>query len=102
MKLKDMNLAQGKAAENLENTLPKKRSKISKIEYTADQLRHFRDNCPNDLMNLIIKHEWMKNYYTNDWEQNERLQIVRFFFNKRKPAAKSEVIADKQGQTKLL
>ena len=54
------------------------------------------------LMNLIIKHQWMKNYYTNDWEQNERLQIVRFFFNKRKPAAKSEVIADKQGQTKLL
>jgi hypothetical protein len=53
-------------------------------------------------MNLIIKHNWMKNYYTNDWEQNERLQIVRFFFNKRKPAAKSEVITDKQGQTKLL
>jgi len=44
----------------------------------------------------------MQNYYANDWEQNERLQIVRFFFNKRKPAAPSQIIADKQGQTKLL
>jgi len=102
MKLKDMNLAQGKAAENLENTLPKKRSKISKIEYTAEELREMRDTCPNDLMNLIIKHDWMKGMYTNDWEQNERLQIVRLFFNKRKPAAKSEVKTDKLGQTKLL
>lgn len=97
-----MNLAQGKVAENLENTSPKKPSKTSKIEHTAEELIHLRDNCPNDLMNLIIKHNWMKNYYTNDWEQNERLQIVRFFFNRRKPAAKSEVIADKKGQTKLL
>jgi hypothetical protein len=97
-----MNLAQGKAAENLENTLPKKRSKISKIEYTAEELRTMRDTCPNDLMNLIIKHNWMQNYYANDWEQNERLQIVRLFFNKRKPAAPSQIIADKQGQTKLL
>jgi hypothetical protein len=61
-----------------------------------------RDTCPNDLMNLIIKHNWMQNYYANDWEQNERLQIVRLFFNKRKPAAPSQIIADKQGQTKLL
>ena len=102
MKIKDMNLAQGKVVENLENTLPKKHTKTSKIEYTAEELIHLRDNCPNDLMNLIIKHNWMKNYYTNDWEQNERLQIVRFFFNRRKPAAKSEVITDKKGQTKLL
>ena len=97
-----MNLAQGKAAENLENTLPKKRSKISKIEYTADQLREMRDTCPNDLMNIIIKHNWMQNYYANDWEQNERLQIVRLFFNKRKPAATAQIKVDKQGQTKLL
>ena len=76
--------------------------KNTHIEYTADQLRDLRDTCPNDLMNLIIKHQWMKNYYTNDWEQNERLQVVRFFFNKRKLAAPSEIIADKQGQTKLL
>ena len=97
-----MNLAQGKSAENLENPLPKKRSKTSKIEYTAEELIHLRDNCPNDLMNLIIQHKWMSNYYTNDWEQNERLQIVRFFFNRRKPATKSELIVDKKGQTKLL
>jgi len=97
-----MNLAQGKAVENLENTLPKKRSKISKIEYTAEQLRTMRDTCPNDLMNLIIKHNWMQNYYANDWEQNERLQIVRMFFNKRRPAVKSEIKVDKIGQTKLL
>ena len=77
-------------------------AKNVKIEYTADQLREMRDTCPNDLMNLIIKHNWMQNYYANDWEQNERLQIVRFFFNKRKPAAPSQIIADKQGQTKLL
>lgn len=76
--------------------------KNTPIEHTAEELIHLRDNCPNDLMNLIIKHNWMKNYYTNDWEQNERLQIVRFFFNRRKSAAKSEVITDKQGQTKLL
>ena len=76
--------------------------KNTPIEHTAEELIHLRDNCPNDLMNLIIKHNWMKNYYTNDWEQNERLQIVRFFFNRRKPATKSEVITDKQGQTKLL
>ena len=97
-----MNLAQGKSAENLENPLPKKRSKTSKIEYTAEELIHLRDNFPNDLMNLIIQHNWMSNYYTNDWEQNERLQIVRFFFNRRKPATKSELIVDKKGQTKLL
>ena len=77
-------------------------SKNTKIEYTAEELIHLRDNCHNDLMNLIIKHKWMSNYYTNDWEQNERLQIVRFFFNRRKPAIKSEVIVDKKGQTKLL
>lgn len=77
-------------------------AKNVKIEYTADQLRTMRDTCPNDLMNIIIKHNWMQNYYTNDWEQNERLQIVRFFFNKRKPAAPSEIKTDKQGQTKLL
>lgn len=53
-------------------------------------------------MNLIIANDWMKGMYTNDWEQNERLQIVRMFFNKRKPAAPSEIKADKQGQTKLL
>jgi hypothetical protein len=58
-----------------------------------------RDTCPNDLMNLIIKHNWMQNYYANDWEQNERLQIVRLFFNKRKPAAPQIKV---QGQTKLL
>ena len=76
--------------------------KNTPIEHTAEELIHLRDNCPNDLMNLIIKHNWMKNYYTNDWEQNERLQIVRFFFNRRKPATKSELIVDKKGQTKLL
>ena len=77
-------------------------AKNTKIEYTAEELIHLRDNCPNDLMNLIIQHNWMSNYYTNDWEQNERLQIVRFFFNRRKPATKSELIVDKKGQTKLL
>ena len=77
-------------------------AKNVKIEHTAEELRTMRDTCPNDLMNLIIKHNWMQNYYTNDWEQNERLQIVRFFFNRIKPAAKSEVIVDKKGQTKLL
>jgi hypothetical protein len=97
-----MNLAQGKAVENLESTLPKKRSKTSKIEYTEEELIALRDNCPNDLMNLIIKNEWMKLLYTNDLEQNARLLIVRFFFNKRKPAPSSQVIADKKGQTKLL
>ena len=102
MKLKDMNLAQGKAAENLENTLPKKRCKTSKIHLTEEELTNLRDNCPNDLMNLIIKNEWMKLLYTNDLEQNARLIIVRFFFNKRKPAPTSQVIADKKGQTKLL
>ena len=102
MKAKDMNLAQGIQAENLESTLPKKRCKTSKIEYTEDELIALRDNCPNDLINLIIKNEWMKLLYTNDLEQNARLIIVRFFFNKRKPAPTSQVIADKKGQTKLL
>jgi hypothetical protein len=102
MKAKDMNLAQGQAAENLENTLPKKRCKTSKIHLTEEELTNLRDTCPNDLMNLIIKNEWMKLLYTNDLEQNARLIIVRFFFNKRKPAPTSQVIADKKGQTKLL
>jgi hypothetical protein len=53
-------------------------------------------------MNLIIKYEWMKGIYTNDLEQNARLLIVRFFFNKRKPAPSSQVVADKKGQIKLL
>jgi hypothetical protein len=53
-------------------------------------------------MNLIIAYDWMKGMYTNDWEQNERLQIVRMFFNKRRPAVKSEIKVDKIGQTKLL
>lgn len=73
-----------------------------KIELTAEELKHLRDNCPNDLMNYIIKNKLMSNYYTNDWEQNERLQICRLFFNKRKPATKQEVKVDKIGQTKLL
>jgi hypothetical protein len=97
-----MNLAQGKQVENLENILPKKRSKTYRIEHTAEELIQLRDTCPNDFMNMIIANEWMKGMYTNDWEQNERLQIVRLFFNKRKPAAKSEVKTDKLGQTKLL
>jgi hypothetical protein len=102
MKAKDMNFQQVQQAGNLENTLPKKRCKTSKIEYTEDELIALRDNCPNDLMNLIIKNEWMKLLYTNDLEQNARLIIVRFFFNKRKPAPSSQVVADKKGQTKLL
>jgi len=53
-------------------------------------------------MNLIIKNEWMKLLYTNDLEQNARLIIVRFFFNKRKPAPKCALVVDKVGQTKLL
>jgi hypothetical protein len=69
---------------------------------TKEELIHLRDTCPNDLMNLIISNEWMKGIYTNDWQQNERLQIVRMFFNKRRPATKSELIIDKKGQTKLL
>lgn len=77
-------------------------AKNVRIELTAEELITIRDNCPNDFMNMIIANEWMKGMYTNDWEQNERLQIVRLFFNKRKPAAKSEVKVDKQGQTKLL
>ena len=72
------------------------------ISLTEEELTNLRDTCPNDLMNLIIKNEWMKGIYTNDLEQNARLLIVRFFFNKRKPAPNSQVIADKKGQTKLL
>ena len=72
------------------------------ISLTEEELTNLRDTCPNDLMNLIIKNEWMKGIYTNDLEQNARLLIVRFFFNKRKPAPSSLVIADKKGQTKLL
>jgi hypothetical protein len=72
------------------------------ISLTEEELTNLRDNCPNDLMNLIIKNEWMKLLYTNDLEQNARLLIVRFFFNKRKPAPSSQVVADKKGQTKLL
>lgn len=53
-------------------------------------------------MNLIIANNWMNLYYTNDYEQNERLQICRLFFHKRKPAMKQEVKVDKIGQTKLL
>ena len=53
-------------------------------------------------MNLIIKNEWMKGIYTNDLEQNARLIIVRFFFNKRKPLPKCALVVDKVGQTKLL
>ena len=102
MKAKDMNLAQGQAVENLENTLPKKRCKTSKIHLTEEELTNLRDTCPNDLMNLIIKNEWMKLLYTNDLEQNARLIIVRFFFNKKKPITKCVQLVDKQGQTKLL
>jgi hypothetical protein len=102
MKAKDMNFQQVQQAGNLESTLPKKRCKTYKIDLTEDELIIIRDNCPNDLMNLIIKYEWMKGIYTNDLEQNARLLIVRFFFNKRKPAPSSQVIADKKGQTKLL
>jgi hypothetical protein len=102
MKAKDMNFQQVQQAGNLENTLPKKRCKTCKIEYTEDELIALRDTCPNDLMNLIIKHEWMKGIYTNDLEQNARLLIVRFFFNKRKPAPSSLVVSDKKGQIKLL
>jgi len=72
------------------------------ISLTEEELTNLRDTYPNDLMNLIIKNEWMKLLYTNDLEQNARLLIVRFFFNKRKPAPSSQVIADKKGQTKLL
>jgi len=53
-------------------------------------------------MNLIIKNEWMKLLYTNDLEQNARLIIVRFFFNKKKTIVKCEQLVDKVGQTKLL
>jgi hypothetical protein len=102
MKAKDMNFQQVQVAGNLESTLPKKRCKTSKIEYTEDELIALRDNCPNDLMNLIIKNEWMKGLYTNDTEQNARLMIVRFFFNKKKPIVKCELLVDKVGQTKLL
>ena len=102
MKAKDMNFQQVQVAGNLESTLPKKRCKTSKIEYTEDELIALRDTCPNDLMNLIIKNEWMKALYTNDLEQNARLIIVRFFFNKRKPAPKCALVVDKVGQTKLL
>jgi hypothetical protein len=72
------------------------------ISLTEEELTNLRDTCPNDLMNLIIKHEWMKGIYTNDLEQNARLLIVRFFFNKRKPAPSSLVVSDKKGQIKLL
>jgi hypothetical protein len=102
MKLKDMNFQQDRQEENLENTLPKKRSKTYRIDLTEEELIIIRDNCPNDLMNLIIKYEWMKGIYTNDMEQNARLMIVRFFYNRRKPAAPSQIVADKKGQTKLL
>jgi len=53
-------------------------------------------------MNLIIKNEWMKGIYTNDLEQNARLIIVRFFFNRKKTIVKCEQLVDKVGQTKLL
>jgi len=72
------------------------------ISLTEEELTNLRDTCPNDLMNLIIKNEWMKALYTNDLEQNARLIIVRFFFNKRKLAPKCALIVDKVGQTKLL
>ena len=72
------------------------------IFLTEEELITLRDTCPNDLMNLIIKHEWMKGLYTNDLEQNARLIIVRFFFNKKKPIVKCELLVDKVGQTKLL
>jgi len=72
------------------------------ISLTEEELTNLRDTCPNDLMNLIIKNEWMKGIYTNDLEQNARLIIVRFFFNKRKPAPKCTLVVDKVGQTKLL
>jgi len=72
------------------------------ISLTEEELTNLRDTCPNDLMNLIIKNEWMKLLYTNDLEQNARLLIVRFFFNKRKPAPSSLVVSDKKGQIKLL
>ena len=72
------------------------------IFLTEEELTTLRDTCPNDLMNLIIKHEWMKGLYTNDLEQNARLMIVRFFFNKKKPLAKCVQLVDKVGQTKLL
>lgn len=76
--------------------------KTYKINYTAEELITLRDTNPNVLMFFILENDWMKGTYTNDWEQNERLQIVRFFYNKRKPAAPSQIKADKQGQTKLL
>ena len=97
-----MNFQQGQVVGNSENTLPKKRCKITKIHLTEEELTTLRDTCPNDLMNLIIKHEWMKGLYTNDLEQNARLMIVRFFFNKKKPIAKCVQLVDKVGQTKLL
>ena len=72
------------------------------ISLTEEELTNLRDTCPNDLMNLIIKNEWMKLLYTNDIEQNARLIIVRFFFNKRKPVSKCALVVDKVGQIKLL
>ena len=105
MKLKDMNFPQEKVDENLEKQSQNKRTKICKIHLTAEELIHLRDNCPNDLMNLIIKHEWMKLIYDADWEHNERLQIVRLFFNRPANVKKKEQIKTGQtenGQIKLL
>jgi len=52
----------------------------NKIDLTPDQLMHLRDTDPAQLKFLIVEHKWLNNYYTGDWDQNERLQIIRFFW----------------------
>ena len=74
-----------------------------------------RDNRPKNFQILIEREGWMQNIYTGDWEQNERLNIVRMWYirNVLKPNEnipnKQVYIreqflgdADEKGQTKLL
>jgi hypothetical protein len=74
-----------------------------------------RDNRPKNFQILIEKEGWMQNIYTGDWEQNERLNIVRMWYirNVLKPNEniqrkqsynRSQFLeeSDEKGQTKLL
>lgn len=51
---------------------------------------------------LIGKEGWMKMLYGNDFEFNEKLQFIRFWWrDNTKPLVKEQKV-DKFGQTKLL
>lgn len=74
-----------------------------------------RDNRPKNFQILIEREGWMQNIYTGDWDQNERLNIVRMWYirNVLKPNEniptkqfyqREQFLgdADEKGQTKLL